>query len=99
MASCNSLATMGRLLPARLDALRPCLASHLVAALVLPAPGPPRWQSQSCRQASSSSASSRWKSRQGRDPFAREAKVLGLKSRAAFKLLEVSALARGGGVR
>ncbi|CAI4214996.1 unnamed protein product [Parascedosporium putredinis] len=40
-------------------------------------------------RASSSSASSRWKSRQGKDPYAREAKVQGLKSRAAFKLLEM----------
>lgn len=37
----------------------------------------------------SSSASSRWKLRQGSDFYAREAKVQGLKSRAAFKLLEV----------
>ncbi|EKD13769.1 FtsJ-like methyltransferase [Drepanopeziza brunnea f. sp. 'multigermtubi' MB_m1] len=37
-----------------------------------------------------SSSSTRWKSRQGRDSFAREAKVQGLKSRAAFKLLEVA---------
>lgn len=36
------------------------------------------------------SSSSRWKQRQGNDFFAREAKVQGLKSRAAFKLLEVS---------
>ena len=36
-----------------------------------------------------SSSSTRWKSRQGKDSFAREAKVQGLKSRAAFKLLEV----------
>lgn len=40
-------------------------------------------------RASYSSASSRWKQRQGRDMYAREAKVQGLKSRAAFKLLEV----------
>jgi hypothetical protein len=38
---------------------------------------------------SSSSSSTRWKSRQGKDFFAREARVQGLKSRAAFKLLEV----------
>ena len=37
----------------------------------------------------SSSSSTRWKSRQGKDFFAREARVQGLKSRAAFKLLEV----------
>lgn len=36
-----------------------------------------------------SSSSSRWRDRQNRDPLAREAKVQGLKSRAAFKLLEV----------
>ncbi|WYZ42034.1 hypothetical protein EsH8_V_000929 [Colletotrichum jinshuiense] len=39
----------------------------------------------------SSSSSSRWKMRQGKDMFAREAKVQGLKSRAAFKLLEMDA--------
>jgi hypothetical protein len=42
-----------------------------------------------------SSSSTRWKSRQGRDSFAREAKVQGLKSRAAFKLLEVCFLSDG----
>lgn len=31
----------------------------------------------------------RWKARQGKDQYAREAKVRGLKSRAAFKLLEM----------
>ncbi|RAL59354.1 hypothetical protein DID88_006844 [Monilinia fructigena] len=36
-----------------------------------------------------SSSSTRWKTRQGKDAFAREAKVQGLKSRAAFKLLEI----------
>ncbi|TGO55092.1 hypothetical protein BOTNAR_0252g00100 [Botryotinia narcissicola] len=40
------------------------------------------------RNASSSSSSTRWKSRQGKDSWAKEAKVQGLKSRAAFKLLE-----------
>jgi hypothetical protein len=39
-----------------------------------------------------SSSSTRWKSRQGKDFFAKEARVQGLKSRAAFKLLEVLAL-------
>ncbi|KAM7198680.1 O-ribose methyltransferase [Rhypophila sp. PSN 637] len=37
----------------------------------------------------SSSSNSRWKQRQGNDFFAREARVQGLKSRAAFKLLEM----------
>jgi hypothetical protein len=36
-----------------------------------------------------SSSSTRWKSRQTKDKYAKEAKVQGLKSRAAFKLLEV----------
>jgi hypothetical protein len=40
-----------------------------------------------CRNASSSS--NRWQSRQGKDRFTKDAKVQGLKSRAAFKLLEV----------
>lgn len=39
--------------------------------------------------ARSAASTSRWKQRQGRDSFARDAKVQGLKSRAAFKLLEV----------
>ncbi len=38
-----------------------------------------------------SSSSTRWKQRQGNDVFEREAKVQGLKSRAAFKLLEMDA--------
>ncbi|KAF2493759.1 FtsJ-domain-containing protein [Lophium mytilinum] len=41
-------------------------------------------------RAASSSSSTRWKSRQGNDHFAKEAKVQGLKSRAAFKLLEIN---------
>ncbi|KAK1507794.1 FtsJ-like methyltransferase [Colletotrichum tamarilloi] len=41
-------------------------------------------------QTRASSSNSRWKMRQGKDFFAREAKVQGLKSRAAFKLLEVA---------
>lgn len=42
------------------------------------------------RRSASSASSTRWKNRQGRDTFAREAKVAGLKSRAAFKLLEIN---------
>ncbi|KAI9818296.1 MAG: 2' O-ribose methyltransferase [Thelocarpon impressellum] len=37
----------------------------------------------------SSSSSKRWQNRQGRDKYSREARVQGLKSRAAFKLLEI----------
>jgi len=40
---------------------------------------------------SASSSSARWRARQFRDRFTREAKVQGLKSRAAFKLLEIDA--------
>lgn len=40
-----------------------------------------------CRRASSSSK--RWQSRQVKDKYAINAKVQGLKSRAAYKLLEV----------
>jgi hypothetical protein len=39
----------------------------------------------------SSSSNSRWKQRQADDHYSREAKVHGLKSRAAFKLLELDA--------
>lgn len=38
----------------------------------------------------SSSSSKRWQNRQGKDKFAISAKVQGLKSRAAYKLLEVN---------
>ncbi|OJJ50440.1 hypothetical protein ASPZODRAFT_126302 [Penicilliopsis zonata CBS 506.65] len=41
------------------------------------------------RQSSSSSSSKRWQSRQLKDQFTREATVQGLKSRAAFKLLQI----------
>jgi hypothetical protein len=44
---------------------------------------------------SSSSSNSRWKQRQGRDPYARDARLQGLKSRAAFKLLEASLACHG----
>ncbi|KAI4154369.1 MAG: hypothetical protein L6R39_001396 [Caloplaca ligustica] len=40
--------------------------------------------------AASSSSSKRWQTRQGRDRFAISAKVEGLKSRAAYKLLEIN---------
>ena len=46
--------------------------------------------SEHLRLASSSSSSTRWKARQSRDTFGREARVAGLKSRAAFKLLEIN---------
>lgn len=48
-----------------------------------PATGPPRL----ARHASSA----RWKQRQDQDPYVREARVRGLKSRAAFKLIELDA--------
>jgi hypothetical protein len=47
------------------------------------------------RNARCSSSSTRWKSRQSSDKYSKEAKVQGLKSRAAFKLLEVRGLECG----
>ncbi|OAA54086.1 cell division protein [Niveomyces insectorum RCEF 264] len=41
--------------------------------------------------AAAAASNSRWKARQSKDRFARDAKVQGLKSRAAFKLLEMDA--------
>ncbi|KAF2853802.1 FtsJ-domain-containing protein [Plenodomus tracheiphilus IPT5] len=52
--------------------------------------GPPRNPSLATSAQCASSSSTRWKSRQGKDFFAREARVQGLKSRAAFKLLELN---------
>ena len=46
----------------------------------------------SVRQYASSASSQRWQTRQAKDRFAINARVQGLKSRAAFKLLEVSKL-------
>ncbi|KAI0472851.1 23S ribosomal RNA methyltransferase [Xylariaceae sp. FL0804] len=63
---------------------RPCAAAAAAAAgATRPGaqPGGVRW----------ASSSSRWKLRQGKDAYSREAKVQGLKSRAAFKLLEMDA--------
>ncbi|OAQ65821.1 ribosomal RNA methyltransferase MRM2 [Pochonia chlamydosporia 170] len=57
---------------------RHCPSPYRLAATLFP---------ESQRRCSSSN--SRWKQRQGRDMFARDAKVQGLKSRAAFKLLEM----------
>lgn len=49
----------------------------------------PNGTSMLCPKRYSSAASTRWKQRQGRDQYSREAKAHGLKSRAAFKLVEV----------
>lgn len=46
---------------------------------------------RACTWSRNSSSTSRWKQRQGQDAYAREARVQGLKSRAAFKLIELDA--------
>ncbi|KAG8427575.1 2' O-ribose methyltransferase [Metarhizium acridum] len=56
-----------------------CPSSRRLAAATFTPKADVRW----------SSSNSRWKQRQGRDVSSREAKVQGLKSRAAFKLLEM----------
>jgi hypothetical protein len=68
-------------IPRRSPSQLPCSILHLETSIRPNGPPTPH-----PRQ---SSSSTRWKSRQGRDSYAREAKVQGLKSRAAFKLLEV----------
>ncbi|KAK4447938.1 ribosomal rna large subunit methyltransferase j [Podospora aff. communis PSN243] len=60
---------------------------HLSPFLSFPKPPPPSPLYQLPSRPSSSN--SRWKARQSSDVFARTAKVQGLKSRAAFKLLEI----------
>ncbi|TLS26379.1 hypothetical protein PpBr36_05341 [Pyricularia pennisetigena] len=69
--------------------LLPAAAPHSASRISLQAPStwaPALHPRQHTRP---SSSNSRWKARQGRDFFAREAKVQGLKSRAAFKLIEI----------
>ncbi|OPB36026.1 ribosomal RNA methyltransferase RrmJ/FtsJ domain [Trichoderma guizhouense] len=62
--------------------LRPCaLTSHVA----------PLSSALRLNGARPSSSGTQWKQRQGRDAYVRHAKVQGLKSRAAFKLLEIDA--------
>jgi len=49
-----------------------------------------RHPQKSQHRCASSSSSTRWKTRQAGDHFAKEAKIHGLKSRAAFKLLQIN---------
>ncbi|KAG9966300.1 FtsJ-domain-containing protein, partial [Aureobasidium melanogenum] len=68
------------------------LLPHPIGASSLPAIAGPSQHTHLTPRTSiahGSSSSTRWKTRQTRDHFAREAKVAGLKSRAAFKLLEL----------
>lgn len=58
----------------------------IATSQTLPVPVP---HSRTPVRRASSSSSTRWKTRQANDRYAREAKVQGLKSRAAWKLLEV----------
>ena len=50
----------------------------------------PNWTFAAPLHRTASSSSNRWQNRQAKDKFVKLAKVQGLKSRAAFKLLEVS---------
>ena len=84
MLSQRTARAISRHIPNRCCSHLPCVILRL-EALFRPI-DPPRPHNAQTR---SSSSSTRWKSRQGRDSYAREAKVQGLKSRAAFKLLEV----------
>ncbi|RMY15589.1 hypothetical protein D0867_06783 [Hortaea werneckii] len=72
--------TRGAVLPARPNIPIPWFPS------ACPRSPHPHLQTRSA----SSASSSRWKTRQSNDSYAREAKVAGLKSRAAFKLLEIN---------
>ena len=71
--------SLGEAAPAPVAITRACI-SHPVTK---------QRHTPSRRSSSSSSSSQRWQNRQSRDRFSRSAKVLGLKSRAAFKLTEV----------
>ncbi len=53
--------------------------------------GPLQWTTFPLPKRPASSSSNRWQNRQAKDKFVKLAKVQGLKSRAAFKLLEVKA--------
>ncbi|TLD20751.1 hypothetical protein PspLS_08527 [Pyricularia sp. CBS 133598] len=79
----------GRMKPSTAAApLLTAAAPHALGRSTLPPSACP--SAQLIRQQTRpSSSNSRWKARQGRDFFAREAKVQGLKSRAAFKLIEM----------
>ncbi|KAK2615366.1 hypothetical protein N8I77_002128 [Diaporthe amygdali] len=72
--------------------------SQLTLAATTPASKPPLPSPQVCQNCRlkplesrrNASSSSQWKSRQSKDRYARQAKVQGLKSRAAWKLIEIN---------
>lgn len=68
----------------------PRIFRSFTASLVNGAP----WRAPQCLfipcRSSSSTSSTIWKTRQQRDPYRRKADIEGLKSRAAFKLLEIN---------
>ena len=72
------------MLPVIVESSQCCSRLHLIPPHITTSGNIPK------RYASSSS-STRWQSRQGKDRFVKEAKVQGLKSRAAFKLLAINA--------
>ncbi|KAM7221293.1 hypothetical protein V8F06_003261, partial [Rhypophila decipiens] len=78
--------SLSQLSPSSLTATSPSSTAYLRPQLIAPKT---EFTTTIITRNASSSSNSRWKQRQGNDYFAREARVQGLKSRAAFKLLEM----------
>ncbi|KAI5861240.1 ribosomal RNA methyltransferase MRM2 [Durotheca rogersii] len=82
---------LARITTSRGGLARVLAVSYLSLAAAAVAPSTP-WRYTAppgCARAASSASSSQWKQRQARDWYGRAAKVASLKSRAAFKLIEM----------
>ena len=71
-------------------ALRLQAHSQQYLSLTYAAQPPPSPQTQTQTRPSSSASSARWKTRQTTDPYTKSSKLTALKSRAAYKLLEIN---------